>query len=376
MLSKGSRILIAVAALSLGLIYVLPLWTIDLEAPQYPEGLGMLIQVNTVEGQKPNDLNNINNLNHYIGMKRIEPDAIPELRIMPWIVALLILGGLAAAVTGKRKVLYGWVGFFILVSVVGLVDFWMWEYDYGHNLDEENAIIKIPGMNYQPPLIGSKQLLNFTAHSWPGAGGWIAIASCLIGVGVAGREWKRARSQDGSGSSGPSLKPLKAVLLPTLAVGAMAGCGEPEPREVAVGVDQCAHCLMTVADPAFAAEAVTRTGRAYIYDSVECLAAAVEAELADEDLHSLWVTDFPTREELIPAGEAHYLVSESLNSPMGLGISAFGSAAERDAALETHGGEAMDWDAVRAHVQAEWGSEGGGGHGGHGSGMRPDTVGA
>jgi copper chaperone NosL len=45
----------------------------------------------------------------------------------------------------------------------------------------ENAIIKIPGMSYQPPLIGSKQILNFTAHSWPGSGGY---AIMLVAGGV------------------------------------------------------------------------------------------------------------------------------------------------------------------------------------------------
>ena len=53
--------------------------------------------------------------------------------------------------------------------MAGLIDFWKWEYDYGHDLDTVNAIIKIPGMSYQPPVIGSRQLLNFTATSWPAA---------------------------------------------------------------------------------------------------------------------------------------------------------------------------------------------------------------
>jgi copper chaperone NosL len=59
-------------------------------------------------------------------------------------------------------------------------DFYKWEYDYGHNLDLEHAPIKIPGMAYQPPLIGSKKLLNFTATSWPAAGGMLAIAAVLL----------------------------------------------------------------------------------------------------------------------------------------------------------------------------------------------------
>ena len=51
-----------------------------------------------------------------------------------------------------------------------------------HHLDFEHAIIKIPGMNYQPPLIGVKQLLNFTAVSWPDIGGWIAFVALALAM--------------------------------------------------------------------------------------------------------------------------------------------------------------------------------------------------
>ena len=173
-----ARITLAVAALLLGLAYVAPLWHIGLDAPQYPEGIGMYVWINTITGQKPNDLHSINGLNHYIGMKAIVPDAIPELRLMPRIVAGLIGLGLLAAMLGRRAWLYGWTALLALIAAAGLVDFWYWGYDYGHDLDP-TAAIKIPGFSYQPPVLGSKQLLNFTAHSWPGIGGW-AIAIALI----------------------------------------------------------------------------------------------------------------------------------------------------------------------------------------------------
>lgn len=181
MLSTRSRILIALSAVLLIGMYVTPIWRVFLDAPQYPEGIGMQIWINTVKGAKENDLDNINNLNHYIGMKRIVPDAIPELKLMPIIVGVLIAGGLGAAAMGRRRVAQVWVGAFLVIALAGLVDFYKWEYDYGHDLDMENAIIKVPGMTYQPPLIGSKQLLNFTATSIPGAGGYAA----MIALGLA-----------------------------------------------------------------------------------------------------------------------------------------------------------------------------------------------
>ena len=192
-MSTGSRLAIAVAALLLGLVYVQPMWKITLEAPQYPEGIGMEIWVNDIRGVKPNDLQNINGLNHYIGMKEIHPDSIRELDLMPWIIGALLLSGLLVAAVGNRKLLYLWAAAFVIISLVGLVDFWLWEYDYGHNLDP-TAAIKVPGMSYQPPLIGNKQLLNFVAGSWPGPGGWAAILACFTGVIVAGREFFKARN--------------------------------------------------------------------------------------------------------------------------------------------------------------------------------------
>ena len=184
MLSTRSRVLIAVAALLLAALFVFPIWSVYLNAPQYPEGLGMHIWINTITGVKEHDLQNINGLNHYIGMKRIEPDAIPELRLMPFIVVALIVGGVAAAALGRKLLARMWVGTFLVISLVGLADFWKWEYDYGHDLDMENAIIKIPGMSYQPPLIGTKQLLNFSATSLPGIGGLIAFLSLGMAVVV------------------------------------------------------------------------------------------------------------------------------------------------------------------------------------------------
>ncbi len=181
--------MLAASLLLLG-VFVLPLWSVRLVAPQYPEGLGMNIRINTVEGATETDLNNINLLNRYIGMKRIEPEAIPELRFMPWIVAGIVLTGLVTAALGRRRLIYAWTGAFLVIAAAGLVDFWRWEYDYGHNLDAETAVIKIPGMSYQPPLIGSKQLLNFTATSLPASGGLLAGLALLLALTAVFLVWR------------------------------------------------------------------------------------------------------------------------------------------------------------------------------------------
>lgn len=193
-MKRASRYLIAAASAALGLLYVTPLWRIQLFAPQYPEGLGLRIWVDRIVGAAPQDLNSINNLNHYIGMKRIEPSSIPELHYMPWILAGLIALGLVAALVGRRGLAWTWIVLLGAGAAAGLADFWKWGYDYGHHLSPE-AIIKIPGMSYQPPVIGDKQLLNFSASSWPDVGAWVAFAAVALTVVVLLRERRRAAAR-------------------------------------------------------------------------------------------------------------------------------------------------------------------------------------
>ncbi len=184
-MKKITKILIiAISAAMISALF-LPTWDISLEAPQYPEGLGMQIWLNKITG----DLNTINGLNHYIGMKKIEPDSIKELKIMPYLLGLLILTGFTVGALGKKKLLAIWVIFFISLGIAGGIDFYMWEYDYGHDLNPE-AAIKIPGMSYQPPLLGTEQLLNFTASSYPAAGGFIIIGAGILAVLALGYENK------------------------------------------------------------------------------------------------------------------------------------------------------------------------------------------
>jgi len=112
---------------------------------------------------------------------------------MPFIIVFMVLFGIVSALLGKRVLVYSWIIIFILLAAIGLYDFYMWEYDYGHNLNPL-AAIKIPGMAYQPPLIGSKMLLNFNAISMPHISFYIlaivvtlAMASLIIDKKLRGK---------------------------------------------------------------------------------------------------------------------------------------------------------------------------------------------
>ncbi len=175
--------------------YFFPLWSITVAAPQYPEGLGIYIRINTVDGHSRNDLKNLNIVNHYIGMKEIVPESIPELKYMPSIIGFLIVSGLLVAWKGGKKSLYIWLSLFSILALVGLIDFYLWNYDFGHNLDTEHAAIQIEGMTYQPPLFGTKTMLNFVTTSLPSGGGILAFASMFMGFLAAFLDWRDKRTQ-------------------------------------------------------------------------------------------------------------------------------------------------------------------------------------
>lgn len=343
-MNKQSRILMAIASLLLIGAYLLPLWNISLEAPQYPEGLGLRIWINNIDGQNPHDLDKINNLNHYIGMKKIEPDSILELKYMPFIIGFMMLFGLFAAYLGKRSLVFTWVGLFIILGIAGLYDFYLWGYDYGHNLDAENAIIKVPGMSYQPPVIGRKQLLNFTAISLPGIGGYVVMISILLAAWTT-LPWRKKKA----GSEIVTNVSKTAILLSALLL--LVAC-EPQPRDIRYNEDICAKCLMGIADSRFGAEMVTLNRKIYTFDSIECLAAFQLGE--GEELHSLWVTNWLEPGRLLDATIAAYLHGEKVRSPMGMNLLAVASIVEAKDLQKKLGGDILDWTETQQLVGREW----------------------
>ena len=172
-----SRIAIVISALLMVSAYFVPLWQILMWAPQYPEGLGMKIWINNITG----DVKIISALNHYIGMRHIEVSMFPEFKYMIYIVAFVIATGLLTALINRRYMLVIYTALIVACGFGALLDFYLWGYDYGHNLNPDAAIV-VPGMAYQPPVIGTKQLLNFTAFSGPETGGWIFMGSGALAI--------------------------------------------------------------------------------------------------------------------------------------------------------------------------------------------------
>lgn len=174
-LKKAIRILLFLSGLAVLAVLFVPMWRIDLDAPQYPEGLRLLIYPHKIGG----NIDIINGLNHYIGMKTIHTSDFIEFTVLPILISIFSISFILVAIIGRRKLMWLLLTLYSTFGVLAMFDFWKWEYDYGHNLNPDAAII-VPGMAYQPPLVGFKQLLNFGAYSIPDVGGWLFLAAGVV----------------------------------------------------------------------------------------------------------------------------------------------------------------------------------------------------
>ena len=189
---KKAGIIMVIGSLLLLGLFKFPLWNIMLGAPQYPDPLGMNIYIQGIEGVEEFDIQNIDNLNHYIGMKTIpKVEEMWEFKVFPAVVGgMAVLGALIGLLGYFGKVSYKWfLGWFIVMSVLGILgmyDFNLWLIEYRTDLDPK-AIMKLVNldgtpMTYKPPLLGYQKMLNFDVDSWPAAGAYMIFIGMLLTV--------------------------------------------------------------------------------------------------------------------------------------------------------------------------------------------------
>lgn len=315
-LRTSSRIAILIASLAMIGSFFLPIWRIELWAPQYPEGLMMKIWLSHLSG----DVDIINGLNHYIGMAHIKEEMFPEFIVLPYLAALFVLLGLVVAWLNKRIGALAYLGLMVVAGIAAMVDFYQWGYQYGHNLDP-TAAISVPGMAYQPPLIGYKKLLNFGAYSVPDWGGFLFIfAGVVLTLVVACEYYFCINLRPDSKTKLKSMRIVAAIGLLFL-----FAC-TPQPSPIQYGHDQCEFCKMTIMDDRFAAELVTNKGKVYKFDDLFCLDKYYRMQGSKEsDYGHILVNDYNEQGTLIDLRKAALLKAEDLRSPMGGNIAAFSS---------------------------------------------------
>jgi len=333
-MSLSSRIIIAIASLSLTATFFLPVWFIFLIAPQYPEGLTMNIWLNKITGQ----VEIINGLNHYIGMKHIKAEMFPEFNFLVYVVAFFILFGLIVALTGKRKLLFSYLMLTVLGGLAAMIDFYKWGYDYGHNLDPK-AAIQIPGLSYQPPLFGHKTLLNFDAYSYPEIGGWIVIVAGSILFLVWAYEWYKNRKRNAIVTSLKTAAPVAAMFLIFL-----SSC-TTQPQAFNLGKDVCDDCRMTIMDAKFGGEIITKKGRIYKFDDAHCLANFIKSgNIQQADIAQTVFANYQSPNSFLDSKAAQFVISEQLKSPMNSNAAAFENKAAAEQKSKQINGTIKTWD--------------------------------
>ena len=326
-LSSSYRGVVLLLSLAMIAVLYLPIWKIELSAPQYPEGLTLRIHANRIGG----DVDVVNGLNHYIGMHTLHTRDFVEFVVLPYIIGGFAVLGLLVAMVNRRVVFYGWVALFVLIAFTSMIDFYRWEYNYGHNLDPE-APIQVPGMAYQPPLLGYKQLLNFGAYSIPDAGGWVFVG---VGVVLAVLVVLDLRLRRRSGRVVPGVA-VVCILL------SLQGCAAgPEP--IHYGQDICAFCKMGFTDKRYGGELCTKKGKVYKYDDLHCLREALKAGSPGRgDVAGIYFIDF-IGGPWVRAEEAYLLRSAELHTPMGSNTAAFADSVSFRMNQGKFNGQLLKW---------------------------------
>lgn len=334
-LSNWPKILLILNGVLLIIVLFVPLWQIQLNAPQYPEGLVLKMYPHGLGG----NVDIINGLNHYIGMKTLHSKDFIEFTILPYIIVFFSLCCFAVVLLKRKKWLVTLTVLFVFFGIVAMADFWRWEYNYGHDLNPE-AAIQIPGMAYQPPLIGYKQLLNFGAYSVPDIGGYLfitvgllLIVSILIQI-LHQRKNKLSRFN------------VSKVTVLFFTVILIASCSAG-PQPVKTGIDTCAFCKMTYADNKFGGEILTRKNKIYKFDDIHCLLTFKKSNAVKaDDIKEIYLITYDGAHDFIKASKAYLFKSDGLHSPMGGNIAAFATPDSLKRISEQFKGNEISWNEV------------------------------
>lgn len=334
-LTTWGKVLLILCGISLIVVLFVPLWQIQLNAPQYPEGLVLKMYPHKLAGS----VDIINGLNHYIGMKTLHTKDFIEFTVLPFIIGFFALCCFAVAILNRKKLLIILTSLFIIFGIVAMIDFWRWEYNYGHDLNPE-AAIQIPGMAYQPPLIGYKQLLNFGAYSIPDTGGFIFLAVGLILLfAMIIQIIHSGKNKTALGTNKKRLA-ITAVLLLIF----LSSCNTA-PQPIKIGTDTCVFCKMTISDNRFGGEILTKKGKTYKFDDIHCLMSFKKSDVLNKEIISnIYFVNFEGTHNFIEASKAHLFKSDALHTPMAGNIAAFDNEQSLNNTAQKFKGSEVTWN--------------------------------
>ena len=101
-----------------------------------------------------------------------------------------------------------------------------------------------------------------------------------------------------------------------------------EPEPLIYGTDICHFCKMTLMDNKFGAELVTKKGKVYKFDDMNCFLNFYNSGIENtENFQHKLVIDYANPGKLIDATNGFYLKSTAIRSPMNGQVAAFESMA-------------------------------------------------
>ncbi len=186
------RLILAAAALLLGLSTLLPYWTLTLHAPQYPRGLSVTLYTQKLTG----DVEEIDGLNHYIGMMKLGDAAILERRVARAALAAIVLLGLLAALLRPRAAALLALPV-VAFPLVFVGDLFYWLYRAGHELDP-SAALSTSIKPFTPHLLGLGRVGQFSTTARFEVGFYLALAAAVLALaGIALRIRRQAAQGPG-----------------------------------------------------------------------------------------------------------------------------------------------------------------------------------
>ncbi|MEN8138241.1 MAG: nitrous oxide reductase accessory protein NosL [Bacteroidota bacterium] len=122
-----------------------------------------------------------------------------------------------------------------------------------------------------------------------------------------------------------------------------------EPKEINYGKDQCNFCNMKIEDDQHSAEVITKKGKVFKYDAIECMMR--DYNEAHNKVAMFFVNDYDSAKTLVNAKETTFLISKNLPSPMGEFLTGFSDSSSAKKMLEEKGGKLYSWDELTSYFE-------------------------
>lgn len=115
------------------------------------------------------------------------------------------------------------------------------------------------------------------------------------------------------------------------------------------GKAQCGYCSMNIVDKTHAAQYVTKKGKQFKFDSIECMLHDLSKKNENE-IEVLLVADYENPGEMIDAKIATFILCDAIKSPMGANISAVGTVERAKEILQKHEGLIETWETIKGSL--------------------------